>query len=47
MQILTIESSAFKKYGRVIRNVDFNSLIERMKETPVPDDVIYEPSDPN
>lgn len=44
MQILGIDSPAFKKYGRVIRNVDFNELLGKMKETPIPNDVVYEPS---
>lgn len=46
MQILSIDSTAFKKYGRIIRNVDFGSLLAKMKKTPIPDGVVYEPSVP-
>ena len=34
----------FRKYGKVIRNIDFSALTEAMKKTPVPSDVVYEPS---
>ncbi|MFG6393376.1 MAG: DUF4867 family protein [Lachnospiraceae bacterium] len=46
MQILPVNSPDFRKYGRVINNIDFCSLVEKMKETPVPDGVVYEPSIP-
>lgn len=46
MQILSVDSPAFKKYGRVIRNVDFGGLLAKLKETPMPDGVVYEPSVP-
>lgn len=44
MQILSIDSPEFQKYGRVINHIDFSGLVGKMKETPVPDGVIYEPS---
>ena len=44
MQIKKVTDAAFKKYGRVIDNVDFSALVEKMKETPVPEGVVYEPS---
>lgn len=44
MQILSIDSPDFRRYGRVIDNIDFGSLAEKMKETPIPDGVVYEPS---
>lgn len=34
----------FEKYGQVLKNYDCNELIEKMKATPLPSDVIYEPS---
>ncbi len=46
MQILSVNSPDFKKYGRVINNIDFSGLTGKMKETPVPDGVVYEPSIP-
>jgi len=44
MTVLSVNDPAFKKYGRVITNVDFTSLLEEMKKTPVPEGVVYEPS---
>jgi len=44
MKILNVHDSAFRKYGRVITNVDFTSLVEELKKTPVPEGVAYEPS---
>ena len=42
MEILSVNSKEFKEYGRVITNVDFSALVEAMKKTPCPDDVVYE-----
>lgn len=47
MKILEVTDKAFRKYGRVITDVDFSELLEEMKNTPVPEDVVYEPSVPN
>lgn len=44
MNILSLKDPAFRKYGRVITNVDFTGLVEEMKKTPIPDGVVYEPS---
>lgn len=44
MKILSVNDAAFRKYGRVVTNVDFTELIQKMKETPIPDGVVYEPS---
>lgn len=44
MKILPVTDPAFKRYGRMITNVDFTELVAAMKETPVPDGVVYEPS---
>lgn len=46
MKILSVNDPAFKKYGRVVTNVDFTELVEAMKKTPVPEGVVYEPSVP-
>lgn len=44
MKILSVNDAAFGKYGRVITNVDFTSLVEELKKTPVPEGVAYEPN---
>lgn len=44
MQILEITDSKFRKYGRVVNNVDFSGLVEEMQNTPLPDGVDYVPS---
>lgn len=47
MNIVIIKSvfdKEFKKYGQVLRNYDCSEIIEKMKSTPLPSDVIYEPS---
>lgn len=32
MQILSVNDDEFKKYGRVVDNVDFTELIQELKE---------------
>ncbi|EHI97500.1 hypothetical protein CDLVIII_0775 [Clostridium sp. DL-VIII] len=44
MVIKSVTDKAFKKYGQVLKNYDCTEIIEKMKSTPLPDDVIYEPS---
>lgn len=44
MKILSVNDPAFRKYGKVVKNVDFTELVEAMKKTPVPEGVVYEPS---
>lgn len=45
MEIKKVTDKAFRKYGKIVKNVDFAPLIEALKsETPLPDDVAYEPS---
>ena len=44
MQILSVNDDEFRKYGRVVDNVDFTALIEELKRTPVPAGVVYEPA---
>lgn len=44
MKILEITDNAFRKYGRVIGDIDFSELLKEMEDTPVPEDVIYVPS---
>ena len=44
MKILKVTDEAFRKYGRVVDNIDFTDLVEELKKTPLPADVVYEPS---
>ncbi len=44
MEIKKITDAAFKKYGRIVNNVDFTELVEKMAQTPLPEGVAYEPS---
>ena len=44
MNILSVESSEFKTYGRIVDNVDFAPLLQKLQSTPVSNDVVYEPS---
>ncbi|MCQ2251051.1 MAG: DUF4867 family protein [Bacteroidales bacterium] len=47
MEIKKITDPAFRKYGRLVTNVDFAELIEALKtKTPMPEGVGYEPSVP-
>jgi len=46
MKILSVNDPAFRKYGRVVKNVDFTELVETLKTTPLPEGVVYEPSVP-
>ena len=43
MTICNVTDERFRKYGKVVKNVDFSSLVEEMKKTPVPEGVVYEP----
>ena len=43
MKLLSVNDLAFHKYGRVISNVDLTELVQVLKETPVPEHVVYEP----
>ena len=45
MKILNLSDEAFKVYGKVVKNLDVSDLLEALKETPKPDDVIYVASD--
>ena len=44
MEIISLADKRFKKYGRVIKNIDFGSLVEAMKKTELPEKVVYEPA---
>lgn len=45
MEIKKITDAAFRKYGRVVQNIDFTELVEALNaKTPIPEGVVYEPS---
>jgi len=44
MIIKKITDNEFKKYGHVLENYNCTELIDKMKTTPLPNDVVYEPS---
>jgi len=45
LEILSISDERFRKYGRVVQNIDFAPLVKALKEqTPIPEGVVYEPS---
>ena len=44
MKILSVNDPEFRKYGRVIKGIDFSNIIKEMGNTPCPDDVVYVPS---
>ena len=46
MNLIPVTDARFKKYGRIVKDVDFKELIKEMKKTPCPEDVIYVASVP-
>ncbi len=44
MVIKKVTDAAFRKYGRVISEIDFSELVAKLAETPLPEGVVYEPS---
>lgn len=44
MKIYNVADPEFRKYGQVLTGYDFSQIVEKMQETPLPEDVIYEPS---
>ena len=45
MNIQKVTDKAFAPYGRVIADFPCEDILEAMKKTPVPEDVVYTPSD--
>lgn len=45
MKIYNVSDQEFRAYGRVIKGLDVADLLEALKETPKPDDVVYVASD--
>lgn len=44
MVIYNVTDARFKKYGRVLENLDVSELVAKMEETVLPEGVVYEPS---
>jgi len=44
MKILNVANAEFRKYGQVLEGYDFTEILEKMEETPLPGEVVYEPS---
>lgn len=44
MEIKQITDPSFRKYGRVVKGIDFSGLVEALGSTPCPEGVVYEPS---
>ena len=45
MEIKKVMDASFRKYGRVISEFDFSEMVEKLAETPLPEGVVYEPSE--
>ena len=41
IKIQNIHDAAYKKYGKVITDIELSDLLQAMKNTPCPDDVVY------
>jgi hypothetical protein len=46
MKITDVGDPQFRKYGRVVKGYDCSELIKKMQETPLPENVIYVPAEP-
>ncbi|SHH78536.1 DUF4867 family protein [Clostridium grantii] len=44
MLIKKVSDKEFKKYGQILKNYDCTEIMKKMETTPLPSDVIYEPS---
>lgn len=45
MMIINCSDSKFRKYGKVVKGIDFTQLVEEMQKLTIPEGVIYVPSD--
>lgn len=46
MKIYEVTDEKFRKYGRIVKNLDTAELVETLKKVPIPEDVVYEPAVP-
>lgn len=44
LKIQKVTDASFKKYGRVLKDYDTTDIVKILKTTPLPEDVVYEPS---
>lgn len=44
LETYKVTDEKFRKYGRIVKDIGCGELIEKMKSTPLPEDVIYVPS---
>lgn len=43
MEIKKVTDDSFSAYGKILKGYDFSELLEAMKSTPCPEDVVYVP----
>ena len=41
IKIQNIHDASYKRFGKVIKDIDFTDLLQAMEKTPCPDDVVY------
>ena len=41
IKIQNINDASYKRFGKVVKDIDFSDLIAAMEQTPCPDDVVY------
>lgn len=46
MKIYEVTDKNFRKYGRVVKDLDTTGLVETLKKVAIPEEVVYEPSVP-
>ena len=46
MKILSVTDPAFRPYGRVVEGYPVEGILEALKQTPCPENVIYKPMEP-
>lgn len=44
MKIYEVTDPLFKKYGKVVEDIDFSGLVEALSKTEIPENVVYHPS---
>ena len=43
MMIYSVADEAFRPYGRIVEGYHVNGILDALKKTPVPENVIYTP----
>ena len=44
MKVYNVADPKFRRYGQVLQGYDFTELLKKMEDTPLPANVVYEPS---